>query len=1213
LPGISDLGLLVDLAELAPQFRSVHYKDIRAEGENTEPQESSVSIIASLRAADATVYRHESRTLEIPDVSSLRKDLAHISLQNADIKIRRGRRVFGAVSLGDIEGSINAHEMTKISRSIQHWVSQVNVLASTIQTISQQRLCKSRNLVAAIVVAGDKYGITNDPPFLTRPSHVLRISKNLLRVDDSWKISVRVRHISRSLPTEARDKIEKMFFMSTTCSLDSMRPVTDILSRWRAWEMSNIQESFFVKWLYGEPDGKVKVAEAPIEGVVVLEKIVLYLDANDGNENALSVINAVVSCNEHQQRSESGETVIGVEIDCKNMALNATTNVLDLMGIINPPSTGIHAVVETTKPIVATPDASTLQYRATIHLSHVDFSASAASLAVTSAVHDLRASGFSQLRPDEPSICLSFQQAGFTVLEGLKAQQFAAHLNLEHFTAQMISNNQRPGIAASLGTFVLRLPKSMPWLVTQVGEALYAIKQSLNVSPDTSLQSAFEKPDIPTVAFRLHHASIETWLVPDALQVNLESGGFQVVLGELSSNKQWGFFDVPPATISFYRIGVQNVKFAAIETPFIAAKARVQWDEGLCKVDPDVLVGKLSVSLTSLVTLFQTLASEEVIKYFSDCRKAVEHAQIRLPEPVPTQPRELDEITPFISYRVHALWEAVEIKEDTPETKLLFACTGIKLSLSNRSVKKSSQNQRILFTAGSKSTSIALYPSEDPDDKLSILDMQWEVGNSINTDDKGHVQYRMYLISNAILVTLCPRSISQASRALRHIVQEIDSLQIRQTFKDLDIGPRRPWSRNGEPETIDDPAEPLQMLKDVDALRVSFSNVRFIWLADDRLNDSQGFTFKCKTVDASVLEGATRGRFVIQEGEMELSCRKTKVSNNYARLPKLDFNVHRRTAVDGWQLQLDAHGDTVQVNFTPACVETGRAVLESISTAAAILRSNFPSDNTAPANPLSTHALLQTQKLKAVVTSIDFHGARINAQYDPDFKQTGYMSKYQVKGDRCSVGSMQIPGLALRSRFSRKPRHVFHAEICILESSNVLSPQIIPFLHEILHRIELVMSRRTIRLSEASSQSSPASTAAILGDLKFSVGLRVQSQELTLTCDPFAKVDASIGVDEVYATLISCKTASHDQTFATTVTVSGAHASLQHHYSGIASAKIKLNDLNLSMFNNNQIRTTEPGISAILKSSALEVSLNARQGMVLKYPLTHRTRLFDFQ
>jgi hypothetical protein len=217
------------------------------------------------------------------------------------------------------------------------------------------------------------------------------------------------------------------------------------------------------------------------------------------------------------------------------------------------------------------------------------------------------------------------------------------------------------------------------------------------------------------------------------------------------------------------------------------------------------------------------------------------------------------------------------------------------------------------------------------------------------------------------------------------------------------------------------------------------------------------------------------------------------------------------------------------------------------------------------------------------------------------------MSKYKVQGDGCNVGAMRVPGLSLRSRFSRKPRHVFHAEICILESSNVLSPQIKPFLHEILHRIERVMSRRTVNLNETSSQSAPEtvpSTATILGDLKFSVGLRVQSQELTLTCDPFAKVDASIGVDEIYATLISCKTENHNQTFAMTLTVSGAHASLQHHYSGIASAKIKLNDLNLSMFNNNQIRTTEPGLSAILKSSALEVSLNARQGIFLKYNLT---------
>ena len=190
-----------------------------------------------------------------------------------------------------------------------------------------------------------------------------------------------------------------------------------------------------------------------------------------------------------------------------------------------------------------------------------------------------------------------------------------------------------------------------------------------------------------------------------------------------------------------------------------------------------------------------------------------------------------------------------------------------------------------------------------------------------------------------------------------------------------------------------------------------------------------------------------------------------------------------------------------------------------------------------------------------------------------------------------------------RSRFSRKPRHVFHAEICILESSNVLSPHIKPFIHDILRRVERVMSRSPVLLNEPSSQPATGSvptTAAILGDLKFSVGLRIQSQALTLTCDPFAKVEAKVGVDEIYATLISCKTSNHNQTFAMMVTMTGAHVLLQHHYSGIASAKIKLNDLNLNMFNNDQIRSSEPGISAILKSSALEVSLNARQGNAYK-------------
>ena len=1214
----------MDIVDLAPQFRSVHYKLPSLEDEITEPQESNMSLIASLRSADVIVYRHDNTSLTLPDIpASQRDDLAHVSLQQLDVKVRQGFKILGSVAVGDIEATINAQEINTLVGSVKEWMIPVDDLTSTMDTVTKIRVCKSRNLVAAIVLAGEERGVSNDPPFLTRPSHVLRISKNLLRVNDSWKISARIRHIGRSLPPEIKETIAEEFAQSSACSLNSMDPVLQILGKWRSWELSNIQETYFFKWLSGAVDKVTKpTINVPIEGVFYLGKAVAHLDTRDGKNNSLSISNVVVSCTEppDSASTERAANILGLDINCEGISVKTGSDVIDLVHVLKRQQQKVNGDVgDDTHSIHSVPSLPpaiwTMEYRGTVQVNRVDVAGHLADLGLSMATRDLRVSAFSQLRRNDeiesPSFCLSFQQFEIGVLDRLNLQKPAAQLILDRFSSQMLSVDQRPGVAASLESIHLRLLKPLPWLITQAAETLHLIKTDLGVGGEAGSQQPFRKPDLPLATFRLHKASVDSWLVPDALKLSLASTGCQAVLGELTNDKQWGFFDVPPATISIHRATTDHVKLAEVATPFVAVKTLIHWTEGLCRIDPDIQMGTLSVSMGSLVSIFQTLASEEVISHLTEIQKAAEYAQTRLVKPKSVKASSTAEHdVPVFSYRVRSIWESIQVVADTPDAKMLFACSDISVSLSNRSTKES-QPKRILFTAGSRNTSISLLPSDDSIPKSSILEFHWEVGNSISSNESGTLS-RLYLVSNALLVTLSPRTISLASRAMRHIVQEVEKLEIRQTLKDLNIhspiSPRREQFpvKIGEPVSeepdLGEDDDPFHTFENIDAIRVSFSQIKLKWIANDHFVDSHGLTFRIKTVDASVLDRATRGRFTIQEGELELNCRKTHISSNYARLPKLDFNVHRRTEEDGWQLQLDAHGDTVQVDITPNCIETGHAVLDSISTTAATLREDFPSDHHSTSSALASEALLQqTKRLKAVVTSIDFSGARINAKYDKGFKPTAYMTKYGVLGDGCDVGALHIPGLALRSRYSRKPRHVFHAEICILESSNVLSPQIKPFIHDVLHRLESVMSRRKAVFSDTSSQSTSDSipaTAAILGDLKFSVGLRVQSQELTLTCDPFSKVDANVGVDEIYATLISFKTANHNQTFAVTMTMSGAHASLQHQYSGIASANVKLRDLNLSMFNNYQIRSAEPGLSAVIKSSSFEVSLNARQGKI---------------
>jgi hypothetical protein len=1174
------------------------------------PSISSLSAIASLRTAHVALRRHETSTVEIYDPSKYIQDpLATLSFHGLEVKLRQEEKIFASICISEIEGNVLGQQLGTIYASISHWCDRIEEFVSKIQEISQQRLIKSRNLVAAVVLAGEEQGISHDPPFLTRPSHVLRISKNELRVNDSWKISARVRHIARSLPPKVIRGIEDLLSQSNSHALGNIEPVLQILSRWRSWELSNIQDSYFFKWLSGASDESKGTSNVTIEGIVVLGRVKLNLDVGDGFRNTAIVTNAILSNNERLQHTVSSRSVnvMGVDVNCESFVLKAETDVLDVVQVVqtalasdNQP--GHHpksnSVMASSLPV--------LEYRGTVLVTKTELSGHVAGLDLTLLMETLRISGFSQLYndlKDSPSFSLAFESINLAIRKKQQSLQILAEINLDQFSAQMISTNQKPGLAATLGLFEIRLMHPISKLMEMGIDTVNTLKKRLNITPaapeaEVSQQS---KPDIPTVTFRLHRVVAEAWLVPNTLAICLDSGGIQSVLGELSNTHQWGFFDIPPATFTFRRSISDSDKLAEISTPFIAVKSRLTWTDAVCALDSDIQVGQTLLSMQSLATLFQLLTAKEIVEQVSECGRVFDGAVSTVQEPASTDSISRSNRSNLsFSYRVHSRWESVEIRASTPDGTIAMTVFDIQLSLSNRHQKLNNFNQ-IQFTAGSRSTTLSLLVAEDVETRVTVADVAWEIGNSLTIAPDGKALYRLYLVSDSLLITLSPGSISQFSRAVRHVTQEVRELHIREIITGLEVDSNTSSAAVNKNTGESDDEDPFAALHSLDAARVSFSKVQFKWMADDQNDDSPGFTFTCKTVDASVLDNATRGRFVVQEGELRLDPRQQIASSNYARLPNFDFNIRRKTEADGWQLQLDAHGDTVEVNFTPSVIDTGHRVLESISMAAAALRVGFPSDNSSTSGkPLTSQALLQqTQKLKAVITSINFSGAQITAQYDKGYKATAYMSKYQVKGDGCTVGAIHIPGLSLRSRFSRKPRYVFHAEVCILESSNVLSPHIKPFIHDILHRVERVMSRDAGNSTETSSPQSPAipKTAAILGDLKFSIGLRIQSQELTLTCDPFAKVDANVGVDEIYATLISGKTANHDQTFALTVTMSGAHAILQHHYSGIASARIKLNDLYLSMFNNDQIRSAEPGISAILKSSALEVALNARQGM----------------
>uniref|UniRef100_A0A060TBT7 ARAD1D34562p n=1 Tax=Blastobotrys adeninivorans TaxID=409370 RepID=A0A060TBT7_BLAAD len=129
-----------------------------------------------------------------------------------------------------------------------------NFLATSLRELENRpksrRLSPSSlrvQLIHRLVVAGEEHKVEHDPPVLTKPAHVIRTSQHV-RASTSWKILVRLRHLANHVPSK---KLRNFWIEDSTPTLERTLKlqIRNIFSKWRSWELSNISESLFFRYL----------------------------------------------------------------------------------------------------------------------------------------------------------------------------------------------------------------------------------------------------------------------------------------------------------------------------------------------------------------------------------------------------------------------------------------------------------------------------------------------------------------------------------------------------------------------------------------------------------------------------------------------------------------------------------------------------------------------------------------------------------------------------------------------------------------------------------------------------------------------------------------------------------------------------------------------------------------------------------------------------
>ena len=396
--------------------------------------------------------------------------------------------------------------------------------------------------------------------------------------------------------------------------------------------------------------------------------------------------------------------------------------------------------------------------------------------------------------------------------------------------------------------------------------------------------------------------------------------------------------------------------------------------------------------------------------------------------------------------------------------------------------------------------------------------------------------------------------------------------------------------------------------------------------------DAQNLAFSLKEVTL-VTHGEKEARLRIDELKLQLlpeGSSWTQRHVNSSLLPEIIFTVNHQTSKTDRRLLFRAAGKALDIQFHPNVVKPAAELEKSLVRTANMTRSALlklrqqPSSSNLSAPKLS----LGSRRLTLFVIDASFAGAVIRLlEHDPSQPRTENFSSISsthlgrfsnLSSDSVAKDAvLRAPGIAIRIQHDDPvdSEPLLNAEIRIDESDNVLTPAIVPLILRIAHNVKVSIrddearnqrkdETQYLTLKQPSISKPPLEThepsiiqrnpRALLGRTRLNIGMHISKQQFALICQPIAKVEARMKLEDTYLSICTVDSGDDGNFFALSATFAGLQASLQHVYSRDPTFKFDMESIVVSVMNSKHISGTT-GISAMLKINPMRAHLNAKQ------------------
>lgn len=175
-----------------------------------------------------------------------------------------------SVSIEDIHLSLNE---TKIIYLINYFDELVKVLQPAIDLFQKTSAIKRKLTMALVYALGSVSSkVNHDPCVLTKPAYMIRSLKQHIRFFDTWVVMMRLRHIFETMDADWKASQRRQFMdNSWETPEDAYDQVWETFSNWRNWEANyEDRETFFQKMFHIDIlQEKKMIGQAMLKNVLI--------------------------------------------------------------------------------------------------------------------------------------------------------------------------------------------------------------------------------------------------------------------------------------------------------------------------------------------------------------------------------------------------------------------------------------------------------------------------------------------------------------------------------------------------------------------------------------------------------------------------------------------------------------------------------------------------------------------------------------------------------------------------------------------------------------------------------------------------------------------------------------------------------------------------------------------------------------------------------